>query len=166
MTTLFVLFLDTDTRGGVMFVTSGVGGVLVEGVRPGRDPVRAAISATDAVDVLEGVWAGRVVDLPAMDGVTGLRRLRFWSGPQGVEVSIRSRAATLGRWLVHADRVPELGDALRRALTTARTHTTTGAALGTNTVPFDTEAQSEVAVGIGAGGAVAAALQVVPGGRR
>ncbi|AOS61040.1 hypothetical protein TL08_00980 [Actinoalloteichus hymeniacidonis] len=102
-----------------MFVTSGGHGVLVEGVRPGADPIRAAITPTDAVDVLDALWTGRAIDLPAIDGTSGIRRLQFRPRPEGVEVSIRSRTSTLGRWLVHSDRIPELGDALRRALTCA-----------------------------------------------
>ncbi|APU13270.1 MULTISPECIES: hypothetical protein [Actinoalloteichus] len=103
-----------------MFVTTGGHGVLVEGVRPGADPVRAAISATDAVDVLDSLKSGRTIDLPAINGVTGTRRLQVRPRPDGVEISIRSRAAVLGRWFVYADRVAELADALRRALTAAR----------------------------------------------
>ncbi|ASO21951.1 hypothetical protein FHR81_005586 [Actinoalloteichus hoggarensis] len=179
MTTLAALFLDTDTdadarvrfRSGVMFVTSGAQGVLVEGVRPGRDPVRAVIGATDAVDVLDALWAWRSIELPAMDGVTGVRRLRFHPRPDGVEVSIRSRTTTRGRWLVHADRVPELGDALCRALITARSTTATaavGTAPGGHPAAVqspDTDTENGVAAGVGAGGA-AVGLRIVPGGRR
>ncbi|APU16069.1 MULTISPECIES: hypothetical protein [Actinoalloteichus] len=176
MTTLAALFLDThthtdpdtDVRSGIMFVTSGAHGVLVEGVRPGHDPIRAAISPTDAVDVLDALWAGRAIDLPAIDGITGIRRLQFRPRPDGVEVSIRSRTSTRGRWLVHADRVPELGDALRRALAAARAATDT--AMGGSVAEVsrdDVGSAADLGTDVRAGSsALAAALQVIPGGRR
>lgn len=73
-----------------MFVTSREHGVLIEGVRPGADPVRARITPTDAVDVLDALWGGRAIDLPAVEGATGIRRLQFRPRPDGVEISIRS----------------------------------------------------------------------------
>ncbi|APU17918.1 hypothetical protein UA75_30160 [Actinoalloteichus sp. GBA129-24] len=103
-----------------MFVTSGGHGVLVEGARPGADPVRAAISATDAVDVLDALRAGSAIDLPAVDDRTELRRLLLRHRPDGVEISLRTRTCVLGRWFVYADRVPELAHALRRALDAVR----------------------------------------------
>ncbi|AOS65618.1 hypothetical protein TL08_24200 [Actinoalloteichus hymeniacidonis] len=104
-----------------MFLVGSGRSVLVEGVRPdGAEPVRAAISVTDAVDVLDALKAGRAIDLPAVDDRTELRRLLVRHRPDGVEISLRTRTSVLGRWFVYADRVPDLTFALRTALDATR----------------------------------------------